>query len=112
MNAIAVTLSMMGRDEEAGAQYEAALARARRTAPSVVPFFVANLGGFQLELGRYAEALALLDEAIAASPNTPHLARRLRQRGTALAGLGRTVEAVGVVRSRRRRWSPAAAAKT
>ncbi len=93
MNAIAVTLSMLGRDDEAGAQYEAALARARRTAPSAVPFFVANLGGFQLQLGRYAEALALLDEAIAASPNTPHIARRLAQRGTALAGLGRSVEA-------------------
>jgi CHAT domain-containing protein/Tfp pilus assembly protein PilF len=93
MNAIAVTLSLMGRYDEAGAQYEAALARARRTAPSVVPFFVANLGGFKLELGQNDEALALLDEAIAASPNTPHLARRLAQRGTALAGLGRTVEA-------------------
>ena len=96
MNAIAVTLSAMGRYEEAGAQYEAALARARRTAPSTVPFFVANLGGFKIELGQYAEALALLDEAIAASPNTPHLARRLIQRGQALAGLGRTVEAAAV----------------
>ena len=93
MNAIAVTLSMMGRYDEAGAQYEAALARARRTAPSSVPFQVANLGGFQLLLGHYAEALALLDEAIAASPNTPHLSRRLAQRGSALAGLGRTEEA-------------------
>ena len=37
MNAIAVTLSMMGRYDEAGAQYEAALARARRTAPSSGP---------------------------------------------------------------------------
>ena len=94
MNAIAVTLSMMGRYDESGAQYEAALARARRTAPSSVPFFVANLGGFKLGQGRYAEALTLLDEAIAASPNTPHLARRLTQRGQALSGLGRTVEAV------------------
>ena len=94
MNAIAVTLSMMGRYDEAGVQYEAALARARRTAPSSVPFQVANLGGFQLQLGRYGEALALLDEAIAASPNTPHLSRRLAQRGTALAGLGRTAEAI------------------
>ncbi len=93
MNAIAVTLSMMGRYDQAGAQYEAALARARRAAPSSVPFQVANLGGFQLQIGRYAEALALLDEAIAESPNTPHLPRRLAQRGTALAGLGRTVEA-------------------
>ena len=58
-----------------------------------MPFQVANLGGFQLQLGHYGEALALLDEAIAASSNTPHLARRLAQRGTALAGLGRTVEA-------------------
>ena len=93
MNAIAVTLSMMGRYDEAGAQYEAALARARRTAPSSVPFFVANLGAFKIDFGQYAEALALLDEAIAASPNTPHVARRLTQRGQALAGLGRTVEA-------------------
>ena len=93
MNAIAVTLSLMGRYDEAGMQYEAALARARRTAPSTVPFFVANLGGFKIELGQYAEALALLDEAIAASPNTPHLSRRITQRGQALAGLGRTVEA-------------------
>jgi len=93
MNAIAVTLSLMGRYDEAGAQYEAALARARRTAPSTVPFFVANLGGSKIELGQYAEALVLLDEAIAASPNTPHLSRRITQRGQALAGLGRTVEA-------------------
>ena len=93
MNAIAVTLSMMGRYDESGAQYEAALARARRTAPSSVPFFVANLGGFKLGQGRYAEALALLDEAMAASPDTPHMARRLTQRGQALSGLGRTVEA-------------------
>ena len=93
MNAIAVTLAMMGRVEEAAEQYAAALARARRTAPSVVPFFVANVGGFQIERGRYADALSLLDEAIAASPNTPHLARRYVQRGAALAGLGRTAEA-------------------
>lgn len=94
MNAIAVTLSAMGRYDEAGAQYEAALARARRTAPSAVPFLVANLGGFHLEQGRYAQALALLDEAIASGPDTPFMARRLAQRGTALAGLGRPVEAM------------------
>jgi CHAT domain-containing protein/tetratricopeptide (TPR) repeat protein len=94
MNAIAVTLSAMGRYDEAGAQYEAALARARRTAPATVPFFVANLGGFHLEQGRYAQALALLDEAIASSPETEFMARRLAQRGTALAGLGRTGEAM------------------
>ena len=56
MNAIAVTLSMMGRYDESGAQDQAALARARRTAPSSVPFFVANLGGFKIGQGRYAEA--------------------------------------------------------
>ncbi len=100
MNAIAVTLAMMGRVEEAAEQYAAALARARRTAPSVVPFFVANLGGFQIERGRYADALSLLDEAIAASPNTPHLARRLRpaRRRTGRAGPDRRGR--GVVRSR------------
>jgi CHAT domain-containing protein/tetratricopeptide (TPR) repeat protein len=94
MNAIAVTLSAMGRYDEAGVQYQAALARARRTAPSTVPFFVANLGGFLLEQGHYAQALAMLDEAIAAAPNTEFLGRRLAQRGTALAGLGRAVEAL------------------
>lgn len=93
MNAIAVTLGMMGRIDEARAQYEAALARARATAPSTVPFFLANLGGFTLDEGHHAEALALLDEAIAASPDTPHLSRRLSQRAMALAGLGRTQEA-------------------
>ncbi|MEO5823764.1 MAG: CHAT domain-containing tetratricopeptide repeat protein [Vicinamibacteraceae bacterium] len=94
MNAIAVTLSAMGRYDEAGAQYEAGLARARLTAPSVVPFFVANLGGFHLEQGRYAQALALLDEAIAAAPATQFLARRVTQRASALAGLGRIEEAL------------------
>ncbi len=93
MNAIAVTLSLMGRYDEAGVQYEAALARARRTAPSTVPFFVANLGGFRLETGRPAEALALLDEAIAAAPEALHLARRISQRASALADLGRSDEA-------------------
>ncbi len=94
MNAIAVTLSAMGRYDEAGARYQAALARARRTAPSTVPFFVANLGGFLLEQGHYAEALAMLDEALAAAPGTPFLGRRLAQRGSALAGLRRPDEAL------------------
>jgi len=93
MNAIAVTLSMLGRYDEAGAQYEATLARARRTAPSVVPTYVGNLGGFRLAQGNYAEALTLLDEAIATAPNGSAIALRHAQRGSALAGLGRTDEA-------------------
>ena len=51
MNAIAVTLTYMGRFDDARVEYEAALARARRTSPTVVPFLIANLGGASCPTG-------------------------------------------------------------
>src|SRR5262245_51086199 len=94
MNAIAVTLTYMGRFDDARVQYEAALARARRSSPSVVPFMIANLGGLNLQLGRFDEALALFDEALRLKPSPEHLVTRLMQRASALAGLGRMEEAL------------------
>ena len=92
-NAIAVTLALMGRFDEARVHYEAALERARRRVPGVVGVLIANLGGFYLDVGQYREALALLDEGLARGAGAPHLPRRLIQRGTALMRLGRTAEA-------------------
>jgi CHAT domain-containing protein/tetratricopeptide (TPR) repeat protein len=94
MNAIAVTLTYMGRFDEARVEYEAALARARRTSPAVVPFMIANLGGLNLQLGRFDEALALFDEALRLKPAPEYLVTRLTQRSSALAGLGRRDEAL------------------
>lgn len=94
MNAVAVTLTYMGRFDEARTEYEAALARARRSSPSVVPFMIANLGGLNLQLGRFDEALALFDEALRLKPSPEHLVTRLTQRSSALAGLGRRDEAL------------------
>jgi len=97
MNAIAVTLGYMGRYDDARVQYEAALARARRSSPSVVPFLIANLGGLNIQLGRYTEALALFDEALRLQPDQAHLTTRLTQRANALAALGRTDEALAAI---------------
>src|SRR5262249_4293808 len=94
MNAIAVTLTYMGRFDEARVEYEATLARARRTSPTTVPFLIANLGGLNIQLGRFNEALALFDEALRLKPAPEHLVTRLTQRSTALAGLGRSEEAL------------------
>lgn len=94
MNAIAVTLTYMGRFDDARIEYEAALARARRTRPAVVPFMIANLGGLNLQLGRFDEALTLFDEALRLQPAPEYLVSRLTQRSSALAPLGRSDEAL------------------
>ena len=97
MNAVAVTLQFMGRYDEARERLEAALARARVIAPSAVPFLLANLSALNSSIGRYADALAGLDEAIRADPETPFIARRHQQRAFALAKLGRRDEALAGV---------------
>jgi CHAT domain-containing protein len=93
-NAIAVTLQLMGRFEEARASFEDALTRARSAAPATLPFLLANLAGLDLWMGRDAEALAALDEAMQRDPATPYLPLRLGQRAMALAALGRPDEAL------------------
>jgi CHAT domain-containing protein len=94
LNATAVGLIWLTRYDEARDHLERALALARRSVPARVPFILANLGGLQLELGRYDDALRLLDEAFRLDPQPATLPRRLMQRATALVGLGRAAEAL------------------
>ena len=103
MNAIAVTLSMMGRYDEAGAsgRSRAGAGAADRAVDGAVlrrPTSAASTP----RLGRYAEALALLDEAIAGPSGHALHRTALSSSGPALAELGRRDEALAVVRSRRR----------
>jgi CHAT domain-containing protein len=62
-----------------------------------VPFLLANLSALNSSIGRYADALAGLDEAPRADPETPYVARRHQQRAFALAKLGRRDEALAEV---------------
>ena len=94
-NAKAVALGQLGRGEEALTTYREGLVLARASGNQVlIDFMEGNLAGGLLTVGRYEEAVPVLERVIARKP-TPYIASfRYGQLGSALMKLGRFAEAL------------------
>jgi CHAT domain-containing protein/tetratricopeptide (TPR) repeat protein len=88
VNAIAVTLAYLGRPDEAAARYEEAMRRARAIKAPTTNILLGNLGGAWLGVGRYREAIAVLEESLAAENNPSLRTTRQVQLARAWLGLG------------------------
>jgi CHAT domain-containing protein/tetratricopeptide (TPR) repeat protein len=97
INAIGVTLFALGRYDESSERMQEAIAIARSVGSQrAVQFLLANMAGFALERGQFAEAAAALEETLASVPPPSFEALRRSNLATAYAGLGRTADAVAM----------------
>ena len=95
MNAIAIAYDLMGQQERSLAEYEAALALARKTgSPRLIAFNLGNLAGEHLAMKHYTVAAEMLEEALA-QEKSPYLrANRYAQLSEADFKLGHCEAAV------------------
>lgn len=94
LNAIAVTLSMMGRQSEALERYQQALTLATENRlASYETTLRGNIGGHYLAQGRYREAVDIFELALQQERNATYKAVRTRQLAAAYAGLGNMTRA-------------------
>jgi CHAT domain-containing protein/tetratricopeptide (TPR) repeat protein len=95
VNAKAVALGYLERNDEAIATYEHGLALARESGnPRLIDFMLGNLAGGLVGAKDYARALPILQEVLARKPEPYIAAFRYDQLAVSLANLGRASEAM------------------
>jgi len=94
MNAMAVSYDAIGRQREALALYQKALAQAKAVgAKQFIPFLEGNIGGEYLKMNRFADAARQLQQVIALGGTNYLLCFRNHQLADALLSLNRNQEA-------------------